>query len=186
MLPRLLLVASLLLLGACQSIQTDYDYNTRFDFSRPLSWQWRQPAVSYTPDDPRYHGSLNEQRILAAVEDGLLQRGLRPAAAGQRADLQAQVFNIIDQRQQMMTTYYGGEMIATRHGYISTPLYADTHNLYYNLVTLQIDLYDASGALVWRGSGVQQMPNGPLEPAEREQLIRQTVSKILEGYPPRR
>jgi len=186
MLQRLLLVASLLLLGACQSIQTDYDYNTAFDFSRAQSWQWQQPAISYQPDDPRYHGSLNEQRILAAVEDGLLQRGLRPAAAGQQADLRVRVYSIIDQRQQLMTTWYGGEMIATRHGYISAPVYADTHSVHFNIATLQIDIQDASGALVWRGSGIQQMPNGPLQPAEREQLIRQTVSKILEGYPPRR
>lgn len=186
MLQRLLILAGLLLLAGCQTLHTDYDYNPAYDFSRPLSWQWRAQKVQYSPDDPRYHGSLNEQRIIAAIDDGLLQHGLRAAAAGQSADLQVQARYLLDERQQLMTHYYGGETFVTRHGHLmAAPVYAETHSYRYAIGTLQIDLYDQAGQLVWRGSGSQPMPTSSMPPQQREALIRQTVMKILEGYPPR-
>jgi len=51
---------------------------------------------------------------------------------------------------------------------------------------LQIDLFDGKdGKLIWRGSTEQILSQSSANPAERENLIRQTVAKILEQYPPR-
>jgi hypothetical protein len=56
----------------------------------------------------------------------------------------------------------------------------------YKVTTLQIDLFDSKdGKLIWRGSTEQILSQGNTNPAERETVIRNTVNKILEQYPPR-
>ena len=186
MLQRLLLIASLLLLAACQSIPVDNDYNPTFDFSRPYSWQWRQPAIVYRPLLPGQSGSLEEQRILGAVTSGLEQRGLRQAANGQSADLQVQVQQMTRQQQQYVTNYMGGEVIPMgRGGYWTTPVYAQTQA--YTTVTslLQIDLFDRNGQLVWRARTAQNAADGS-DPLQRGSAILKTVERLLQNYPPRR
>src|SRR5690606_1769857 len=80
---RPLLVITLgCLLAACQSVQVERDFDPSRDFAAYRSWSWQEPALSYSPDDPRLKSDLTEQRIRAATGEQLEQRGLRPAASG--------------------------------------------------------------------------------------------------------
>lgn len=154
---RLLAIPALIvLLGACQSIQVERDFDTNRDFAAYRSWSWQDPAVTYSPDDPRLKSDLTEQRIRTATAEQLDQRGLRPAANGAAADLRVQAVMVVENRQNQVSTYQGGFWGGPWGGYWGGPAYSETRTLDYKVGTLQIDLFDGrDGKLVWRGSAEQ-------------------------------
>ena len=185
MLRRIALLAFAVLLGGCQTHQVNHDFDASRDFAAYRSWAWKDPALQYRPDDPRIKSDLTEQRIRQAVADQLDQRGLRPAAPGAKADLNVQAYLIVEDRQQQVTTNYGGAWGGPWNGYWGAPMYNETRNVTYKVATLQIDLLDGKdGKLVWRGSDEQMMSNSP-SPQDRSAAIRATVTKVLSTYPPR-
>lgn len=187
MIRRILLVAALLGLAACQSLQLDSDYDPHRDFAALQTWTWQEPAVQYRPQDPRLTSDLTEQRLRQAITDQLERRGLRQTAPGAPADIRVQSFLIVDNRQQQMATYYGSDLMADRWGgRWASPGYTEVRTLDYQVGTLQIDFLDRDGKLIWRGSGAQMLPRHPGAPAERAAAIQDTVAKILAQYPPHR
>lgn len=183
----LLLLPLLLLLSACQTTQLERDFDLNRDFAAYRSWSWQEPAVQYKPDDPRLNSDLTGQRIRSAVSEQLEQRGLRAAAANTPGDLKVQVWMIVDNRQQQISTQVGGGWgNQWGGGFWGGPSYIETRNLDYQVGTLQIDLLDGKdGKLVWRGSAEQVLRNPQPSPSEREASIRDTVAKVLSQYPPR-
>ncbi|MGH8355218.1 MAG: DUF4136 domain-containing protein [Pseudomonas sp.] len=185
MCPRLLLLPLILLLAACQSAQVNRDYDPNRDFAAYRNWRWQEPALQYRPDDPRLKSDLTEQRLREAVAEQLDQRGLRPAPAGAAADLKVQAWLIVDERQQQVSTSYGGVWGGYWNGYWGAPGYIETRTLNYQVGTLQLDLFDGTdGKLVWRGSAEQVLRGDPANPAERVAALRATVVKVLSQYPP--
>ncbi|MES2820744.1 MAG: DUF4136 domain-containing protein [Pseudomonadota bacterium] len=182
-----LLLSALVLVSACQSVSIDRDYDPTRDFAAYRSWSWQEPAVQFRPDDPRLDSDLTRQRIRQAVTEQLDQRGLRPAPNGTQADLKVQVWLIVDQREEQVSTQYGGGWGAPGWpGYWGGPGLIETRNLSYRVGTLQLDLLDArDGKLVWRGSAEQVQSERPQTPDERSALIRKTLARVLEHYPPR-
>lgn len=186
MFPRLSFVPLLLLLAACQSIQVERDYDPNRDFAAYRSWSWQEPALVYSPDDPRLKSDLTEQRIRKATAEQLDQRGLRPAAPGSPADLRVQAVLTVENKQNQVSTYHGGFWGGPWGGYWGGPVYTETRTLDYQVGTLQIDLFDGrDGKLVWRGSAQQVLRNNTPNPAERAAAIRETVAKVMAQYPPR-
>ncbi|MCG4452151.1 DUF4136 domain-containing protein [Pseudomonas sp. MMS21-TM103] len=183
---HLLLIPALLLLGACQTTQLNRDFDPNRDFAAYRSWNWQAPAVQYKPDDPRLKSDLTEQRIRSAVAEQLDQRGLRAAPSGSTGDLGVQVWLIVDQRQDQVTTQYGGAWGSPwAGGFWGGPGYSETRTVDYQVGTLQIDLYDSKdGKLVWRGSARQILRDNQPNPGERSAAIRETVAKVLSQYPP--
>lgn len=183
---RLALLACALLLSACANNQVNHDFDASRDFSAYRSWSWKEPALQYRPDDPRIKSDLTEQRIRQAVAEQLDQRGLRPAASGSRADLNVQAYLIVEDRQQQISTNYGGGWGGGPwNGYWGGPMYNETRNITYKVATIQIDLLDAKdGKLVWRGSDEQILSSTP-NPTDRSAAVRATVARILGNYPPR-
>ena len=184
MLRRIAALAVVVVLGGCQTNQVNHDFDASRDFGAYRNWAWKDPALKYRPDDPRIKSDLTEQRIRQAVGEQLDQRGLRPAAAGTKADLNVQAYLIVEDRQQQVTTNYGGAWGGPWNGYWGAPMYNETRNITYKVATIQIDLLDGKdGKLVWRGSDEQMMASSP-NPQDRSNAIRTTVTKILSNYPP--
>ena len=182
---RLLLVPLLLLLAACQTTQLDQDFDKTRDFAAYRSFTWKEPALQYSPDDPRIKSDLTEQRIRAAVSEQLDQRGVRLAPAGGKGDVSVQAWLIVENRTDQVSTSYGGAWGGYWNGYWGGPAYTETRNVDYKVGTVQVDLFDAKdGKLVWRGSSEQIVRNNQNSPVERETAIRETVGKILSQYPP--
>ena len=184
---RLALLAVAVLLTACAGSQVNHDFDASRDFAAYRSWSWKEPALQYRPDDPRIKSDLTEQRIRQSVSDQLDQRGLRPAAGGQKGDLSVQTYLIVEQRQQQVTTNYGGGAAWGNpwNGYWGGPMYNETRNVSYKVAIIQIDLLDGKdGKLVWRGSDEQILSRTP-NPSDRSTAIRETVGRILANYPPK-
>jgi hypothetical protein len=182
----LLLLPLILLLSACQTPRLERDFDPSRDFAAYRSWSWQEPDVQYKPDDPRINSDLTGQRIRAAVSEQLDQRGLRQAAAHTPGDLKVQVWLIVDNRQQQVSTQVGGSWgDPWGGGFWGGPSYVTTHTQDYQVRTLQIDLLDGKdNKLVWRGSAEQVRRNRQPSPSEREASIRNTVIKVLSQYPP--
>ncbi len=108
MLRRLVLLSFALVLAACSSTNVQQDFDASRDFAAYRSWAWQEPGLQYRPDDPRIKSDLTEQRIRTAVAEQLDQRGLRPVQGGARPDLTVRTYLIVEQRQQQITTNYGG------------------------------------------------------------------------------
>ena len=181
---RFALLAVAALLSACAANQVNHDFDASRDFAAYRSWTWKEPALQYRPDDPRIKSDLTEQRIRQAVADQLDQRGLRPAAAGGRGDLNVQTYLIVEERQQQVTTNYGGGWGYPWHGYYGAPMYNETRTVSYKVATIQIDMLDGKdGKLVWRGSDEQLLSRTP-NPTDRRDAIWETVTRILANYPP--
>lgn len=182
---QLMMLPLLLVLAACQSNQVQRDFDPQRDFSAYRSWDWKEPALQYRPDDPRIKSDLTEQRIRTAVSEQLDQRGLRPAASGAQPDVRIQAWFIVDQRTQQYTTASMGGWGSPWHGFWGGPMYNETRTINYQVGTLQVDFYDAKdGKLVWRGSAEQVLRDNPGGPKERTDMYRETVSKVLSQYPP--
>lgn len=182
---RLLLVSFAALLTACSSHNVQQDYDASRDFAAYRNWAWQEPGLQYRPDDPRIKSDLTEQRIRQAVSEQLDRRGLRPAPPGTRADLNVRTYLIVEQRQQQVTTNYGGGWGGYWGGYWGGPMYNETRSVDYKVATIQVDLLDGrDGKLVWRGSAEQIMNNYPPSPQERNEAIQKTVAQVLGNYPP--
>ncbi|HEY0287797.1 MAG TPA: DUF4136 domain-containing protein [Pseudomonas sp.] len=176
------------LLSACQTDQVNRDFDAQRDFGGYRTWAWKEPALQYQPNDPRIKSDLTEQRIRQSVGEQLDQRGLRLAAPGVKADVQVQTWLIVEDRQQLVSTNYGGGGYWGNPwgGYWGGPMGGETRSVNYKVSTLQIDLLDGKdGKLVWRGSTEQVVNDNPTNPIAREQALRKTVAKILQQYPPR-
>ena len=186
MIRRLLLLGLLISLAACETVKLNRDYDTSRDFSRYASWSWAQPSFEYRPDDPRIKSDLTQQRILEAVAEQLDQRGLRPAPAGSRGDLQVRAYLIVDAHQDQVTTYTGGFWGGYWDNGWGGPMVAESRTYNYKTATIQVDLLDGKdGKLVWRGSDEQMLSRTP-NPTDRSNAIHETVTRILANYPPRR
>lgn len=184
---RLAALSAFLLLVGCQTAQINRDFDANRDFGGYRSWAWKEPGVQYQPDDPRIKSDLTEQRIRQSVNEQLDQRGLRMATAGTHPDLKVQAWLVVEDRQQLVSTHYGGGWGPWGGGYggWGGPITSETRSVDYKVSTLQIDLLDGKdGKLVWRGS-TERIVNQDNAPNAREAAIRQTVAKILEQYPPR-
>jgi len=182
---RLLVIPLLLLLAACQNAQLNQDFDKNRDFAAYRTFTWKEPALQYSPDDPRIKSDLTEQRIRAAVSEQLDQRGVRLAPAGGKGDVTVQAWLIVENRTDQVSTTYGGAWGGYWNGYWGGPGYTETRNVDYKVGTVQVDLFDAKdGKLVWRGSAEQIVRNNQTTPVEREAAIRDTVAKILSQYPP--
>ena len=101
------------------------------------------------------------------------QRGLRPAAAGTKADLNVQAYLIVEDRRQQVGHQLWrclGRPVEWVFDWGYAPMYNETRNITYKVATLQIDLLDGKdGKLVWRGSDEQMMASTRANPEGSQQ-----------------
>jgi hypothetical protein len=96
-----------------------------------------------------------------------------------------QVWLIVDERQDQVSTNYGGYWGGYWGGGWGGPMYTETRTLDYKVATIQVDLFDGKdGKLVWRGSAEQVLRQSPQTPTEREAAIRRIIAEVLNQYPP--
>ncbi|MEH6686835.1 MAG: DUF4136 domain-containing protein [Halopseudomonas sabulinigri] len=180
-----LLLPAVLLIAACQGAAVQPDYDVSRNFGDYRTWQFDDPAVSSRPEnDPRLTGELTSERVKDSVSNQMELRGLRPPAAGQSADLKVKAYLMIENRQDNVSTSFGGYWGTGWGGFWGGPS-IQTQSVDYKELILQIDMLDSSdGKLVWRGSESESMSERPQTPAKREEQINRLVGKILGSFPP--
>lgn len=170
----LTLLAVVLGLGACATLQTGVDFDRAASFTGYATFAWL----------PRTHPStrnpLNVQRVQDAIRAELEAKGLRFEADLARADL-AVDFTLSSAERTDITSYpvefrggwrWGG-------GYFGSEV--DVRQ--YREGTLAIDLFDARGHRpVWHGWAKKPLDRKDLE--DPGTAIRAAVAAVLARYPP--
>ena len=164
-----LLAATTLLLAACSSVATNYDYDTSYDFSKLKSYAWAR-AVGQPEASP-----LVLERIHAAVDKELGARGY--ARAERNPDFLVATFAGRQSRIQVTDWGYRyGPPGYWHHGGIDVYQYEEG--------TLIVDVVDAkSKRLVWRGTATGTVDTSAT-PEKRTERINAAVAKIFERFPP--
>lgn len=154
------------------------------DFSAYQSWSWRNP--------PAATASLASEELQEMVSSALDQRGLRPAPAGAKGDVQISASAQMETRVRQVYDDYGSRVGAGRYGGYgpgygsgigigaSAPIVRSYEE---EVVTVRIEMLDsASGQSVWSNRAEARSGGNR---AERKDAARDAVNRALADYPPR-
>ena len=153
------------------------------DFSSSQSWSWRnQPAGT---------ASIAGEELQEMVAGALDQRGLRPAPAGTKGDVQISASARLETRVRQVYDDYGPRVGVGRYGGYG-PGYGSgvgigasapvVRNYEEQVITVRIEMVDsASGQTVWSNRAASR--SGSTQ-AERKDAAREAVNSALADYPP--
>jgi hypothetical protein len=174
---------SLLLLAsaACESIQTNSDFNPAFDFSNyhTFSWISDNPMVASSPTV----SSLTQGRVELAIIDVLQQKGITFVSNPAQADFVIAFTAGSHQKVRVDTTtypmgYQGPYMWGA--GY-----YQDIDVREYTQGRLSIDMFDTKlRQPVWHGWGTKSVTGS--DQKDPAPAIHKAVAAILKDFPPRK
>jgi Domain of unknown function (DUF4136) len=164
--PRLFVMLGIAFLTAtlarADKVTTDYDHNVNFAKYKTFMWI----------DEPQTEQPFMKDRIMAAVNRQLTNKGLRPVSDG--ADL-AIGANLATEEKHTWETYYSGS------GWDWGGGWSTTTEKTYQVGTLTVDLFDAqSKKLVWQGIGTDTLSR---HPDKRTRDTDKQVEKMFRDYP---
>ena len=171
------LLVILLVVTSCTSVRvaTDYDRNANFN-------DYKTFAFFKTGIDKAEISDLDKRRILRAIETELLAKGFTKS---ENPDLLISLFTKSNQRVDVYNNYWGyngwgwggyGPGLGWGWGWNQPNVSTSTEG------TLYIDLIDAKKKeLVWQGMGIGYLTKNM---EQKEERIKEFVTKIMEKYPP--
>ncbi len=166
-------------IAACGSVRVRTDYDPEADFSGLHSFAWL-PGPQPRTGDPRIDNPLLDERIRAAVDSTLIDRGYQKLASG-TPDFWVGYHLSLDTRLDVSTIdgHYGyGRHRAWTGGV------PNTYVREYEEGTLILDVVDAKqDRLVWRGSGSRALSRAPT-PEQSATTVNNAVRDILKRFPP--
>lgn len=160
---------------AAVSVRTDYDRSVDFRKFKAYNWDSEQQV----PGDVLARDPLLRKRIKTAVDEVLQSRGFELRPSG-NADFTVMIHAGVKER--MRITDWGN------YGWYDPwwgPYGGRLDVSYYTEGTLVIDLFDAATReLAWRGMG-EGIVREYTDAKRMEEEVRNTVTEILEHFPPR-
>jgi len=147
------------------------------DFSSYRNWGWRSP--------PAATASITAEELREMMIGALDQRGLRPAPANAKGDVQISVSANRGTRLRQTYDDYGPRIGAGRYydhygGWASTPVVRTYEE---EVIVVRIEMFDgASGQLIWSNRGEARSST---KQAERIEAVREAINRALADYPPR-
>lgn len=166
------LLVILLVATSCSSVRvaTDYDKNANFN-------NYKTFAFYKTGIDKAEISDLDKRRILRAIEAELLAKGFTKS---ENPDLLISLFTKSREKINVYNNGYG----PYGYGWGWNPWYWNNYNTVSRSTegVLYIDLIDANKKeLVWQGMGTGYLTSNM---EQKEERIKEFVSKIMEKYPP--
>jgi hypothetical protein len=172
-----IVVLSLVVLAACSSIQTTYDFDSTVDFSKYKTYEFTDDAKAFPIQE------LDRQRVLSAIETELAAKGFTKSSSSPDVLIDLQVK--LQQKQTATATNTGG--YGYRYGWgagYGGTTRVDVQN--YVEGTLFINMIDkASEKLVWQGRGTKTLEEHPT-PEKKEANVKYGVKQIFLKYPPKK
>jgi hypothetical protein len=169
----------LVLLVACDSIQTNSDFNPAFDFSNyhTFSWISDNPMIAASPTV----SPLTQGRVELAIIDVLQQKGIAFVSNPAQADFVVAFTAGSHQKYRVDTTTYP---VGYRGPYMwGMGYYQDIDVHEYTQGRLSIDMFDTKlRQPVWHGWGTKSVTGSDRNnPAP---VIQKAVAAILKDFPP--
>ena len=185
---RTLPIVLLAALGlACSSVRTHYDFDPDVDFAAWRTYAW-YPSGSPATGDPRLDNPLLHDRIRAAVDRTLAERGYAQLQ-DRTPDFYVNYHLSTEQKLDVhtMDTGYMGGPYGRRWGGVGWGGvgWTETRIDQYEEGTLVIDFVDASARrLAWRGSGTRRLARAP-SPERVTERVNEAVEEVLRQFPPK-
>jgi hypothetical protein len=169
-----LTVTFLLFFSACSSVKVTTDYNPQNDFTKYKSFKLYEGKP--LPNDALTKNPLIKKRVESAVSKNLIGKGFNKV--DDAADFI--VFPHSGVKEKMRVDTYGYGWYDPWWG----PYGGYTNVSYYEEGSLVIDIVDTDKKeLSWRGIGTRTIKTFS-DPNEMQQIIDETVTKILTDFPP--
>ncbi len=176
-----------LALGACAfPIRTRYDADPEADFTRYGSYAWLPHEPAESPSGPRHGGyvsSLDQQRIVRAVDAELAAKGYRKLAAAGAADLVVSYGIGVEEKTHVArypsaTGVRGDTDYSYGSWYSNTQTRVETHAE----GTISIHFYDrATQQAVWVGWAQKRLEQGD----DSEEVIGKAIAAVMADFPDR-
>lgn len=176
---RFFLIAPILLLTSCASIQVTSDYDTTVRFDDFKTYAFFKPGI-----DKVELSDLDKRRILAALENNLNLKGF---IASETPDVLISFHTKAEKNVRVNESFIGG-WGGPFYGPYGGWGWGWGFNRPYNVNTttsgvLFIDIINATNKrLIWQGKGTGKLSNGT--PEERTAKINEFVAEIIAAYPP--
>jgi hypothetical protein len=166
-------IAAILTLNACATVRIDSHLERGADVGRYRSYAWA-PSDAFSTGDPRLDNNrFFSERVEAAVDRRLRDRGLEKTGAG-AADLFIHVHARVDQRL---------DTNAIDREYLHCDV-AVCRPMVYDAGTLMLDFIDArTNTLAWRGWAEGSLDGVIDDQRWMEETIDNAVEKILARFP---
>lgn len=177
---KLALLSVFIIVAACSSIKTSYDFDKDMDFSKYKTYAFSEDAKNLNIDD------INKKRILTSIENQLTTKGISNSA---NPDIIVDIHIKGEQYQTATATstgmgyggYYGYRGYRYGSGFTSTQVTYDN----YTEGTMTIAFIDKKlNQIVWQGTGVKTIDENE-SPQKREESINYAVQQIMANYPPK-
>lgn len=154
------------------AVQSDYNPDADFDSLRSYSWM---AGKAINPDDP-LTDTLTQRKIQSTIDKILQSRDFTFEEEGYPDFI---VITYLGVENKIFVTDYGF-MPGSWWGYVDQNIDVS----HYEEGTLFIDMYSASSKeLIWRGAAtgvIEEMRDSD----RRDEMITETVTRILEEFPP--
>ena len=178
----IVLAAGALLLASCgPSINVSSDWSPEVVWESFYTYRWLPDA----PSDGmgRAADQITDQRIRAAMDSIMVERGLRKVDSGSDLMIGYRVTTRSNVSYVTTGTTWGGSTWG-RSGWSGGVTTMRTTPVYSRSGTLLISIYETEGqSLVWHGSGSTDLQSSN-DPRERQQRINNVVGRTLKNFPP--
>lgn len=179
----LITAAMALMLSACSTLNTGWDYDPGVNFNQYKSYAW----VEKQSEDTSYHlDGLMDQRVRDALDRQLAQKGLQ-IATKENADILVNYLTKVDKKINVDTfnTNYGYNPYWGPGWGWGGNMQTQTTVREYEVGTLIVDLVDAkSGKLIWRGSVADTIRDSDT-PQKRIAKVNEAVASVMSNFPPK-
>ncbi len=179
---KLLLILSVLLLAACDTLQTNNDFDPSFDFSKLKTFTMLGGEV-----DEKIKNPLLGKHINNAIYNFLISKGYKEAEASEEPDFSVSWFGAIDKKiHSENIRNYSSRYYSTRgSNYSGWRGYDTSFNVEYEEGTLIIDIIDGhKRELIWRGQGKKYIGDKSKGDNVSERIY-DAVSRIMATFPPK-
>ncbi|MFO8025762.1 DUF4136 domain-containing protein [Thiohalophilus sp.] len=175
----ILLLVSLQLVACSTTVNVDYDQNT--DFATLHSFELQTEPVKIS-DDPRIDSRLMQQRVVTALRETLIRKGLQASTkpdmrVSYRIDIKQEIESDASGVSIGIGTFSRNVGIGFGYGFPASDVES------YDRIILTIDFHDSADKLLWRGSDSRRLTSGST-PETLTRLVNDLVEAILERYPP--
>lgn len=178
---KLLLILSVLLLVACDTLQTNDDFDPSFDFSTLKTFTMLGGEV-----DAKIKNPLLSKHIDNAIYNFLISKGYKLADDTEQPDFSVSWFGAIDKKiYSENIRNYSSRYYSTRgSNYSGWRGYDTSFNVEYEEGTLIIDIIEGhKRELIWRGQGKKYIGDNA-DGANVSERIFDAVSRIMATFPP--
>lgn len=182
----LVMLLGLTIIGC--STTANYDYDNSVNFNQLKTYAWVVESKNAIDDSSFYLSKLSHRRMINAIDNSLISKGLTKVAPGQ-ADILVNYHAGIDiklEREIHPThSFYWNYGHYYRSNHIGLGFDFSHRLREYKEGTLVIDFINNNNELIWRGAKGSRL-SANQSPQQRTEKINQTVAKILENFPPQR